>query len=82
MGLLSEKINGHEITVTIKSSNLKEATYNTETKTLVITFNSGSIYEYYDVSWEVFTKFRMTPSQGKFFSSNINGKYKYKKVSR
>ena len=81
MAIISETINGQEINVTFKSSNLKSASYNTESKILTITFNSGGIYEYYDVSWENFTKFRMSPSHGKYFSSNINGKYKFKKVS-
>jgi len=47
---------------------------------LTTTFNNGSIYEYYEVPWEVFTKFRMTESQGKFFNVNISKNYKYKKI--
>jgi hypothetical protein len=81
MGIITEKIEGTIINVDIKSSNLKSASYNTETKNLTITFNNGSIYEYYDFPWEIFTKFRMSESQGKFFSTSINGKYKYKKIN-
>lgn len=81
MSLISETINGNEIIASFTSTNIKSAIYNTETKILTITFNSGNIYEYYDVSWELFVKFRMTTSQGKFFSTNINGKFKYKKIS-
>lgn len=80
MGIISENINGKLIEVVIKSSNLAEAVYNTETKNLRVSFNSGSIYEYDDVPWDVFTKFRMADSQGSFFSKNIARSYKYKKV--
>ena len=81
MGIISEKIEKNIITVDIKSTNLKKGVYDTESKVLTIIFNNGSIYEYYNFPWEIFTKFRMTDSQGKFFSTNINGKYDYKKIS-
>jgi lysyl-tRNA synthetase class 2 len=80
MGIISEQINGKIINVDIKSSNLKSAQFNTEDETLRVTFNNGSIYEYYKFPWSEFTKFRMSESQGKFFSGNINGKYKYQKI--
>lgn len=80
MSILSEQINGGKITVNVVSSNIKTAEYNTENKTLSIVFKTNSVYEYYDVPWEIFTRFRMSESQGKYFSSNINGKYKHKKV--
>lgn len=80
MGIISEQINGKMINVVIKSSNLKSASYDIESKVLTITFNNESIYEYYDVPWEIFTKFRMTDSQGKFFNTSIGKTYKYKKI--
>jgi len=80
MGIISEQISGHTISVIINSSNLKHASYDTSTRVLTTTFNNESIYEYYEVPWEVFTKFRMTESQGKFFNVNISKNYKYKKI--
>ena len=80
MGILTEKIEGKLIEVTIKSSNLKSASYNTEDKKLVVEFNNGSIYEYNKVPWEVFTKFRLAESQGKYFNAEIAKKYKYTKT--
>ena len=59
MGIISEKIEGKLITVTIQSSNLKESTYNTETEDLTVVFNNGSIYVYNKVPWQKFTKFRL-----------------------
>ena len=80
MSILSEKIEGTVIEVLIESSNLKSAKYDTESKNLVVTFNSGSIYEYNNVPWEKFTKFRMSKSQGKYFNENISRSYKYTKI--
>ena len=79
MSIISEQIKGKIINVDIKSSNLKSASYDTETKILTVTFNNGNIYTYENVPWEVFTKFRMSESQGKFFVSEISRKYTYKK---
>jgi hypothetical protein len=81
MGIISEKIDGTTIEVTIQSSNLKTASYNTETEDLTITFNNGSIYVYNKVPWNKFTKFRMSESQGKYFNENIGRSYKFTKVS-
>jgi hypothetical protein len=80
MAILSESIKGNLIEVTINSSNLKSATYNTENEDLVITFNNGAIYEYNKVPWNKFTKFRLAESQGKYFNENIGKVYKYKKI--
>jgi len=80
MGIISEQISGTTINVDVKSSNLKSASYNTESKNLTVSFNNGSIYEYYDVPWVIFTKFRMSESQGKYFNTNISRTYKYKKI--
>ena len=79
MGIISEKIDGKLITVTIQSSNLKEATYNTETEDLSVVFNNGSIYVYNKVPWQKFTKFRLAESQGKYFNENIAKSHKYVK---
>jgi hypothetical protein len=81
MSILSEQITGRIINVTINSSNLKSASFDVIDETLSITFKNDTIYEYYEFPWKQFTKFRMSESQGKFFSSEINGKYKYKKVT-
>lgn len=80
MSILTEKIEGNFIEVGINSSNLKSAKYNTETEDLIITFNSGAIYEYNKVPWKQFTKFRLAESQGKYFNENIARSYGYKKL--
>lgn len=80
MAIISEGISGQTITVEIRSSNLKSATYNTDKKILTVTFNNGNIYEYYEVPWIIFTKLRMAESQGKFFNTEIGKNFKYKKL--
>lgn len=80
MGIISEKIEGVVIEVVVNSTNIKTAKYNTESKILLIEFNNGSLYEYNGVPWEIFTKFRMSESQGKYFSTNISRLYPYKKI--
>jgi hypothetical protein len=80
MSITSEKIEGNQITVIIKSSNITAATYNTETQELTVTFNTGGIYVYNKVPWTLFTKFRMAESQGKFFNEKIAKDHKYTKI--
>lgn len=81
MAISSEKITGTLIEVSISSSNLRGAKYDTSNENLLVEFNNGSIYEYSSVPWTVFTKFRMAESQGKYFNTEISKKYKYQKIS-
>jgi hypothetical protein len=80
MAILKEEIQGTKIINEIKSSNIKKTEYDTETKKLVVEFNNGFKYEYEDVPHQVYTKFRMSESQGKFFTTDISKAYKYKKL--
>jgi len=80
MAILREIIEGSKIINEIKSSNIKKTEYDTESKKLIVEFNNGFKYEYEDVPHQIYTRFRMTESQGKFFTSDISKKYKYKKL--
>jgi hypothetical protein len=80
MAILKEEILGTKIINEIKSSNIKKTEYDTETKKLVVEFNNGFKYEYNDVPHQTYTKFRMSESQGKFFTTEISKAYKYKKL--
>jgi hypothetical protein len=71
---------GTKIINEIESSNIKKTEYDTETKSLVTEFNNGFIYEYENVPHQIYTKFRTSESQGKFFMAEIAKKYKYKKL--
>ena len=80
MAILKEEIQGTKIINEIKSSNIKKTEYDTETKKLVVEFNNGFKYEYENVPHQVYTKFRMAESQGKFFTTDISKTFKYKKL--
>ena len=80
MAILKEEIQGTKIINEIKSSNIKKTEYDTETKKLVVEFNNGFKYEYENVPHQIYTKFRMSESQGKFFTTDISNTFKYKKL--
>jgi hypothetical protein len=80
MAILKETIVGTKIINEIQSSNIKHTEYDTETKKMLVEFNNGLKYEYSDVPLQIYTQFRMTESQGKFFSSKISRTYKYVKM--
>ena len=80
MAITKEEIKGTKIINEIKSSNIKKTEYDTETKKLSVEFNNGLKYEYDEVPHQIYTKFRMSESQGKYFTTDIAKKYKYKKL--
>ena len=80
MSVIRETIEGSKIINEIKSSNLKRTEYDVETKMMIVEFNNGSKYQYEDVPHQIYTRFRMLESQGKFFSTDISKKYKFKKL--
>jgi hypothetical protein len=80
MSIKSEKIIGKKIICEIESSTVKIAEYDTSTKKLLVTFKGDVQYEYDEVPHDVFTKFRMSESQGSFFNKEIGRKYEYKKI--
>lgn len=80
MAILKESINGTIISNEIQSSNIKFTQYDTSTKKLLVEFNNGLKYEYDEVPHQLYTQFRMSESQGKFFNSKIAKNFKYKKL--
>ena len=80
MAIKKEEIVGTKIINEIQSTNLKKTTYDVESKQLMVEFNNGTKYEYDEVPHEIYTKFRKSESQGKFFITEISKKFKYKKV--
>jgi aspartokinase-like uncharacterized kinase len=80
MAVKKEIIDGTKIINEIESTNIVRTEYDTETKKLVTEFKNGTRYVYDDVPHNVYTKFRMAESQGKFFTTDISKKFKYKKL--
>lgn len=80
MAIKKTEIIGTKIICEIDSSNLVRTEYDTETKKLITEFKNGALYEYDDVPHDIYVKFRISESQGKYFNSEISKKFKYKKL--
>lgn len=80
MGIIKEEIIGTKIINEIQSSNLRKTEYDTETRKMMVEFNNGLKYEYSEVPHQVYTQFRISESQGKFFNTKISKIYKYRKA--
>lgn len=80
MAIKKEEINGTKIINEIESSNIVRTQYDTADKKMICEFKTGVAYEYEDVPHSVYTQFRLSESQGKFFNSEISRKFKFKKV--
>ena len=80
MAIKKETIDGTKIINEIESTNIVKTEYDTETKKLIAEFKNGMKYQYDAVPHEVYTRFRMNESQGKFFNTEISKKYKYTKL--
>jgi len=62
----------------VLSSNLRSVGW--ENNILEIEFNSGSVYQYYNVPIYVYEALIDAPSKGKYFNENIKWEYSYEKV--
>ena len=80
MAVKKETIAGTKIINEIESTNIVRTEYDTTTRKLVAEFKNGAKYEYDEVPHNVYTRFRMAESQGKFFTTDISKKFKYKKL--
>ena len=54
--------------------------YEQKRNMLQVEFIAGSIYQYDNVTQTTFQDFLRASSYGKYFESNIKGKYAYRKV--
>jgi hypothetical protein len=69
-----DSFGNNEWTATLRSSNIQKIRYAAETSTMGVMFNSGAIYDYYDVPRAVALEFMTYPgSLGKWFYKNIRG---------
>ena len=66
----------------LKSSNLKEARYVTKGKVLEVEFHGGGKYGYSGVPKKVFDDLCAAKSAGRFFASDIKGKYVYVNLNK
>lgn len=80
MAITKEEIVGTKILNEVQSSNIVKSEYDTETKLMVVEFKNGAKYQYESVPHEIYTRFRMSESQGKYFSTDISKKFKFTKL--
>ena len=80
MSVKKEKLNGKMIEVSVKSTSIKSAAYDTIYQKMMVTFNNGTTYAYREVPVQLFTKFRLAKSQGQYFNKYISRNFQYKKV--
>ena len=62
------------------SSNIKNVSYDSNTKDMTIVFKRDSKYVYRDIPLDLYKKFTESESAGKFFYANIRNHYKYSKL--
>jgi hypothetical protein len=80
MAIIKEEIVGTKIINEIQSSNIRRTEFDTNSKELVVEFNNGLRYLYENVPHQIYTQFRMSESQGKFFNTKIAKTFKYKRL--
>ena len=59
----------------VQSSNLKSIGYDSNSSTLEVEFNSGVIWQYYDVLESTYYELKSASSIGKYFNANIKGSH-------
>lgn len=67
--------------IPVVSSNVASVGYDENSSTLEVAFHSGGIYQYFDVSPQVFEEFINADSKGKFLHREIKGIYDYSSVN-
>jgi hypothetical protein len=64
----------------VSSSNIRSIGFELESLTLEIEFNTGSIYQYYDVPASVHDSLMEARSHGSYFSRHIKDRYRWRKM--
>lgn len=62
----------------VSSSNIRSIGY--ENGTLEVGFNSGGVYQYYDVPQSIYAALMSASSHGSYLANHIKGVYRYRKV--
>ncbi len=65
----------------VSSSNVAAVGYDPNTKTMDVTFNSGSVYNYFDVPMGIYEALISADSVGKTLHAIVKGHYAYERVS-
>lgn len=64
----------------VSSSNIISVGYDEATQTLEVEFQSGSFYQYYNVSQNIYDELMKAPSKGQFLSYQIKNVFPYSRT--
>lgn len=64
----------------VASSNISSIGYDPQSATLKVEFVSGDVYQYFDVSENLYQQFLNASSHGQFLNDRISYNYRYQKV--
>lgn len=60
-----------------QSSNISRFAYDESREVLIVEFNNGGTYEYFDITEAVFEQMKAASSRGGFLAHTIKGHYRY-----
>ncbi|MPN57190.1 hypothetical protein SDC9_204884 [bioreactor metagenome] len=64
----------------VSSSDLRSVGYDGASMTLEIEFNSGGIYQYFNVPESIYNGLMNAPSHGKYFHQHIKDVYRFNRI--
>lgn len=64
----------------VASTTVASVGYDESTQTLEVEFNTGSVYQYYNVTAFLYEQLMKAPSKGQFLNVNIKNAYPYSRV--
>lgn len=69
-----------EVFATRRSSFIGQVEFDKETDTLVVEFQDGKRFAYFNVTPSTYRNFTLAPSAGEFFHRHIKDRYGYEEV--
>lgn len=66
--------------VSVSSSNIKSVGHDKISRTLEVEFNSGAVYQYFNVGQSVYDEMIDAGSVGQYFNANVKDNYNVSKV--
>lgn len=64
----------------VASSNIESVGYDEPSQTLEVGFIGGAVYQYYNITLNLYEEMIKSPSKGRFLSYNIKNVYPYSRV--
>ena len=65
----------------VTSTNIRSIGYDATNETLEVEFNSGGLYQYFNVPETVYTALMRASSKGRYLNDQIKDRYRYQAVS-